>query len=84
MKDVAYFVADNCETNQSISRKLQIPLIGCAAHKLNLAVKLIFGHFESLLEKVKSAISELGTLKNRGFDCDLLNIIPHLFSIFIV
>ena len=67
MKDVAYFVADNCETNQSISRKLQIPLIGCAAHKLNLAVKLIFVHFRSLLEKVKSAITELGNLKNRGF-----------------
>ena len=30
-------------------------------------MKLIFGHFQSLLEKVKSAISELGTLKNRGF-----------------
>jgi uncharacterized CHY-type Zn-finger protein len=40
--NVAFFVGDNCETNQCISRRLNIPLIGCAAHKLNLAVKVTY------------------------------------------
>lgn len=32
-------VGDNCSVNQSISRTMGVPLIGCASHKFNLAVK---------------------------------------------
>lgn len=39
LQNVFCFVGDNCETNQSISRKTEIPLIGCYSHKVNLAVK---------------------------------------------
>ena len=40
---VAYMVGDNCSTNKKISDITCIPFIGCASHKLNLAVKLWLG-----------------------------------------
>ncbi|KAF1777846.1 hypothetical protein GQ600_18962 [Phytophthora cactorum] len=34
---VAFIVGDNCSTNQSITTKLDVPLVGCASHRFNLA-----------------------------------------------
>ena len=64
--DVCVFVGDNCETNQSISRKTGIALIGCYSHKFNLAVK---AHLDECREKnaiaaVHDLMVELRTLKN--------------------
>ncbi|ETO71458.1 hypothetical protein F444_12215 [Phytophthora nicotianae P1976] len=33
------FVADNMETNKAIARRVDVPLVGCAAHRFNLAVR---------------------------------------------
>ena len=66
LENVCCFVGDNCETNQSVSRKTGIALIGCYSHKLNLAVKK---HLENSEEKVAvhavhNLMVELRTLKN--------------------
>ncbi len=37
--DILCLVGDNCSVNQSMARTLNVPLIGCASHKFNLAVK---------------------------------------------
>lgn len=37
--NVVCLVGDNCATNRSLSNILELPLIGCASHKLNLAVE---------------------------------------------
>jgi len=37
--NVVFLVADNCNTNRCISDTLKIPMVGCASHRLNLAVK---------------------------------------------
>jgi hypothetical protein len=36
---VICLVGDNCSVNQSIARTMEVPLIGCASHKFNLAVR---------------------------------------------
>jgi hypothetical protein len=38
--NVICLVGDNCTVNQSIARTMEVPLIGCASHKFNLAVRL--------------------------------------------
>ena len=38
MDNILCLVGDNCSVNKSMSRILDIPLIGCASHKFNLAV----------------------------------------------
>jgi len=39
IENVICLVGDNCATNRSLSNLLGLPLIGCASHKLNLAVE---------------------------------------------
>jgi hypothetical protein len=36
---VVFVVGDNCSTNRKISRLIEKPMIGCASHWFNLAVK---------------------------------------------
>jgi hypothetical protein len=38
-EDIICLVGDNCSVNQSMARILGVPLIGCASHKFNLAVR---------------------------------------------
>ena len=37
--DILCLVGDNGSVNQSMARTLNIPLLGCASHKFNLAVR---------------------------------------------
>jgi hypothetical protein len=37
--NVVCFIADNCSTNKAIATKWGIPMVGCASHRFNLAVK---------------------------------------------
>lgn len=37
--DIVCLVGDNCSVNQSMARLLNVPLLGCASHKFNLAVR---------------------------------------------
>ncbi|KAG6962595.1 hypothetical protein JG688_00008523 [Phytophthora aleatoria] len=44
---VAFIVGDNCSTNQSIATKLDVPLVGCASHRFNLAVNKYLAEYFS-------------------------------------
>ena len=48
-----YLCGDNVSVNQALATKLRKPLIGCASHRLNLAVKEIHESVEVHLQKVK-------------------------------
>ena len=48
IKDVVALVSDNCAVNRKISNLTNIPLIGCASHKFNLAVELWISTYDGL------------------------------------
>ncbi|KAG6611757.1 RWD domain-containing protein 3 [Phytophthora cinnamomi] len=56
---IQFIVADNCNTNRSIATKLGVPLVGCASHRFNLAVKKFLTEHEPLLQKVNSLMDQL-------------------------
>ena len=64
--NVICFVGDNCNVNQSIARTMKIPLIGCASHKFNLAVKRWIKEqpqLTDIIEKVAAVMKKASTLK---------------------
>ena len=52
--DILFVICDNCNTNKVIADKLLVPMIGCASHRFDLAVKENFNsnNFEIVIEKV--------------------------------
>lgn len=66
LANVSFFVADNCATNKSISNKTHIPMIGCACHRLNLAVKKHLERFSGLISSVRQKMSSLTNMKSLG------------------
>ena len=62
---VSFLVGDNCSVIRKMARDLQIPLIGCASHRLNLAVKmLIETKYNTVVEKVHTLMVSLKSLNN--------------------
>jgi hypothetical protein len=47
-KNVVCLVGDNCAVNQSMARIMNVPLLGCASHKFNLAVRRWISEQEEL------------------------------------
>ncbi|KAE8973201.1 hypothetical protein PR001_g26384 [Phytophthora rubi] len=60
--DIIFVVGDNCSTNGKVSKLLGVPLVGCASHRLNLAVTVFMGKHEHELEKVQLLMRKLRTL----------------------
>ncbi|KAG2879836.1 hypothetical protein PC128_g25471 [Phytophthora cactorum] len=46
---IKFIVADNCTTNRSVETKLDVPLIGCASHRFNLAMIRFLSDSENLM-----------------------------------
>ncbi|EGZ30684.1 hypothetical protein PHYSODRAFT_475146 [Phytophthora sojae] len=64
---VSFLVGDNCSTNQCIGRKEgALPLIGCASHRFNLAVRAFLEAHETMVEKVHKFMKKLATVKGRA------------------
>jgi hypothetical protein len=59
-------VADNCSTNKSIARMLDIPMIGCASYRFNLACTLFLEEYEVQLHSINDLMVELRKLKKAG------------------
>lgn len=67
LSNVIAFIGDNCSVNKSLSTISEIPLIGCASHKFNLAVEQwIESHQETnrALKVIHDLMIQLRTLKN--------------------
>ncbi|KAE8877063.1 hypothetical protein PF005_g4696 [Phytophthora fragariae] len=61
---VAFLVADNCATNGRIATQMELPLLGCANHRYNLAVNRYMAVDESELVAVSSLMVQLWHASN--------------------
>jgi hypothetical protein len=63
-------VGDNCSVNRRLCSDLKIPLIGCAAHKLNLAVNLWIDsqgedkYLRTAIQSLHNLMTKASTIKN--------------------
>ncbi|EGZ12619.1 hypothetical protein PHYSODRAFT_337039 [Phytophthora sojae] len=48
-----FLVGDNCGVNKRLANLLGVPLIGCASHRLNLAVRDYLEPHDSILEEIQ-------------------------------
>ena len=55
-------VGDNCSVNKRFARIMSVPLVGCASHRLNLAVAVLAVPFEAELSKIQQLMIKLKTL----------------------
>lgn len=65
-KDIICIVGSNCDINRQVAVDLGVPFIGCASHKLNLAVCLWIQNYPQLpaiIEKVSSVMKRARTVK---------------------
>ena len=74
--DIHFLISDNTSVNPSISREVNVPLIGCKSHSLAIAVKNEFLEpFQDLVQKVNALCVKLRSCKFRGYlrqeRCDL-------------
>lgn len=59
--------ADNCSVNQAIGRRVgALPMIGCASHRIILAMKNSMVKDANLLGKVHLVMKKLVTIKGRA------------------
>ncbi|GMG17930.1 unnamed protein product [Phytophthora fragariaefolia] len=63
LSDCLFLVGDNCAVNKRLANLMGVPLVGCASHRLNLAVKSHLAPHEDDLEKVQVLMRKLRTLK---------------------
>jgi hypothetical protein len=66
-ENISFFIGDNCSINVKAARDRGIPLIGCASHRLNLAVKKFLIKFSPILEKLNCLMKKLKTIKGKAF-----------------
>ncbi|KAG2773227.1 hypothetical protein Pcac1_g16042 [Phytophthora cactorum] len=56
---IKFIVADNCTTNRSVATKLDVPLIGCASHRFNLAMVRFLPDSENLINMIQRLMTSL-------------------------
>ncbi|ETN10483.1 hypothetical protein PPTG_10612 [Phytophthora nicotianae INRA-310] len=59
---IAYIVGDNCSVNGAVADQLQVPMVGCASHRLNLAVNLLLAGDDKLLDKIQKLMYKVKNL----------------------
>lgn len=57
--DMVAIIADNMEANKAIARRIRVPLVDCAAHRFNLAVKARLYESMPCIKKVAAPIRKL-------------------------
>ncbi|KAE8908969.1 hypothetical protein PF010_g7444 [Phytophthora fragariae] len=61
--DMSVFGGDNCAVNNRLAHLLAVPLVGCASHRLNLAVRGFLVPYDEAFEQVQQLMRKLRTLK---------------------
>lgn len=64
--DLEFFTADNSSVNVATARDCNVPLVGCASHRLALATRevILQGGYQPLIDEVSILINKLTTLIN--------------------
>ncbi|GMF62897.1 unnamed protein product [Phytophthora fragariaefolia] len=55
---IVYIMGDNCSVNCAVADQLKVPMVGCARHRLNLAVNLLLADDDDLLEKLRPVLRQ--------------------------
>ena len=66
LDNVTSLIGDNVSTNKALADLCEKPLIGCASHRFNLAVKVFLSPREDLIAKVNKQMGKLKNLKSAG------------------
>jgi hypothetical protein len=66
LSSLLYLVADNAAVNTCLADLLEIPMIGCASHRFNLACKSYLEKYEATLSKINSLMVSLRNVKQAG------------------
>ncbi|KAG3078861.1 hypothetical protein PI125_g20864 [Phytophthora idaei] len=67
LDDCLLVVRDNCATNQRMATLMGVPLVGCASHRLALAVQGRFSKASEDLDQVKKLMTKLKVLRVASF-----------------
>ena len=57
--NVVALIGDNVNTNKSLANRTGIPLVGCASHRLNLAMRDVLDEEEQLIERINSIMVKM-------------------------
>jgi hypothetical protein len=66
LQNLIYLVGDNAPVNTCISDLLEVPFIGCASHRFNLACKKYLEEYEESLSKISRLMVTLRNVKQAG------------------
>jgi len=65
--NVLVLVSDNCNVNLSLASLIELPFVGCASHRFNLAVKLYLEPFDTVLKRINDLMKKLNTIKGKAW-----------------
>ena len=65
-ENIVCITGDNAEVNRALADLCGVPLIGCASHKFNLAVKEFMERYSGALDKIHAVMTKLRTPKLGG------------------
>jgi len=65
--NILFLVSDNCAVNIAVSTRSGIPLIGCASHRFNLAMKSFLEPFDTVIKKVNEIMKKFCTIKGKAW-----------------
>ncbi len=78
---ILFIVGDNRNLMKAIANLLDVPLIGCASHRFNLAVEEYLNeNFENEITKIKNIMMELNRFKERAKSRKSTNLSPIIFN----
>lgn len=62
LEQCLFLVGDNCSVNRRLATLMAVPLVGCASHCLNIAVRQYLSGFENKLSAVQALMVKLRTI----------------------
>ena len=66
MTNLTSLKGDNCETNKALANQCNVPLIGCASHRFNLAMKMFLLKCKHIIDKTNTLMGKFKNLKLAG------------------
>lgn len=73
---VKFLVGNNCSTNQSVTTKLETPLIGYARHWFDLAVGRFLVESEDLISQIQTLMLHLCLPNNAAQLAEHTDLVP--------
>jgi hypothetical protein len=66
---IMFIIGDNCNVNIKAADIYGVPFIGCASHRLNLAIKMWLDEFSTkrVLDKINELSKKLRSIKGKAF-----------------